>query len=506
MSDANVTAQGEQRPPLIERLSGAIALFGGLLLFCVAALVVVSVVGRWLSGTALASTFPWLGPVNGDFEMVQMATAVAVFSFPALLPGPPRQHRRRHLHQRAARARQRLHRCILGCRLCRHDGPADGLPGDGRDRALPQRPDHHAAAAHRLAGARVLRRALRLADVHGIGDGGHAHLGTRMSGVAIAALGFGAMLLLICRAHAGRAVHAGRRIHRLHPSVQLAGVLRLHEDQPLLSVRQLHPLRHPAVHPDGRACRARRHIHQPVPRRRGIRRAHAGRAGHGGDLGLHRVRRHLRLLGGDHGHLRPGGAARAAAATSYDDGFATGTIAVGGTLGILIPPSIILVVYAITTEQNIAKLFKAALIPGLHGGAVLYRCRSPGPFAAARRSRRRRQWRLAKSRASRCSASGRCCSWLCTRGRRHLRRQCSRRPKAAAVGAIAMLLVGLRPAVARAGREFSIASSRRRRPSAMIFIILLGLGGVRRLPRARRSCRQAPPNWSASLRCRPTPS
>lgn len=49
----------------------------------------------------------------------------------------------------------------------------------------------------------------------------------------------------------------------------------------------------------------------------------------------------------------------------YSKAFATGTIAVGGTLGILIPPSIILVVYAITTEQNIAKLFKAALIPGL---------------------------------------------------------------------------------------------------------------------------------------------
>ena len=49
----------------------------------------------------------------------------------------------------------------------------------------------------------------------------------------------------------------------------------------------------------------------------------------------------------------------------YDSGFATGTIAVGGTLGILIPPSIILVIYAITVEQNIAKLFMAALIPGL---------------------------------------------------------------------------------------------------------------------------------------------
>jgi C4-dicarboxylate transporter DctM subunit len=48
-----------------------------------------------------------------------------------------------------------------------------------------------------------------------------------------------------------------------------------------------------------------------------------------------------------------------------DAGFATGTIAVGGALGILIPPSVILVVYAISTEQNIARLFMAALVPGL---------------------------------------------------------------------------------------------------------------------------------------------
>ncbi len=53
----------------------------------------------------------------------------------------------------------------------------------------------------------------------------------------------------------------------------------------------------------------------------------------------------------------------------YDPGFATGTVAVGGTLGILIPPSVILVVYAISTEQNIAKLFMAAMIPGLMAAA-----------------------------------------------------------------------------------------------------------------------------------------
>ncbi|NBT50669.1 MAG: TRAP transporter large permease, partial [Marivivens sp.] len=49
----------------------------------------------------------------------------------------------------------------------------------------------------------------------------------------------------------------------------------------------------------------------------------------------------------------------------YAGGFSTATLAAGGTLGILIPPSLILVVYAILTEQNIAKLFLAAFIPGL---------------------------------------------------------------------------------------------------------------------------------------------
>ena len=49
----------------------------------------------------------------------------------------------------------------------------------------------------------------------------------------------------------------------------------------------------------------------------------------------------------------------------YDGGFATATLAAGGTLGILIPPSVVLVIYAIIAEQNIAKLFAAAMIPGL---------------------------------------------------------------------------------------------------------------------------------------------
>ena len=46
-------------------------------------------------------------------------------------------------------------------------------------------------------------------------------------------------------------------------------------------------------------------------------------------------------------------------------GLSTATLATGGTLGILIPPSVPLVVYAILTEQNIAKLFAAAMVPGI---------------------------------------------------------------------------------------------------------------------------------------------
>jgi tripartite ATP-independent transporter DctM subunit len=49
----------------------------------------------------------------------------------------------------------------------------------------------------------------------------------------------------------------------------------------------------------------------------------------------------------------------------YSGRLATGTLAAGGTLGIQLPPSVVLVIYAILTEQNISKLFAAAVIPGI---------------------------------------------------------------------------------------------------------------------------------------------
>jgi tripartite ATP-independent transporter DctM subunit len=55
----------------------------------------------------------------------------------------------------------------------------------------------------------------------------------------------------------------------------------------------------------------------------------------------------------------------------YKDTLAAGSIAAGGTLGILIPPSVIMVIYGIMTETNIGKLFIAGILPGLVATALL---------------------------------------------------------------------------------------------------------------------------------------
>jgi len=50
---------------------------------------------------------------------------------------------------------------------------------------------------------------------------------------------------------------------------------------------------------------------------------------------------------------------------NYDDGLAAGVIAAGGSLGILVPPSVIFIIYGIMTEQSIGKLFMAGVLPGI---------------------------------------------------------------------------------------------------------------------------------------------
>src|SRR5438045_6651805 len=55
----------------------------------------------------------------------------------------------------------------------------------------------------------------------------------------------------------------------------------------------------------------------------------------------------------------------------YSDRLAAGVVAGGGTLGIMIPPSTIMVIYGIFTETNIGKLFAAGIIPGIIGAILL---------------------------------------------------------------------------------------------------------------------------------------
>src|SRR3954464_14656271 len=55
----------------------------------------------------------------------------------------------------------------------------------------------------------------------------------------------------------------------------------------------------------------------------------------------------------------------------YSDRLATGAIAAGGTLGILIPPSTIMVIYGIMTGTSIGKLFAAGVLPGILGAFLL---------------------------------------------------------------------------------------------------------------------------------------
>ncbi len=56
---------------------------------------------------------------------------------------------------------------------------------------------------------------------------------------------------------------------------------------------------------------------------------------------------------------------------NYPESFLLGTLAGSGTLGLLIPPSIILIIYGVTVEESIAKLFVAGIIPGI-GLAILF--------------------------------------------------------------------------------------------------------------------------------------
>ncbi len=82
----------------------------------------------------------------------------------------------------------------------------------------------------------------------------------------------------------------------------------------------------------------------------------------------------------------------------YSDTLSTGVIASGGTLGIMIPPSTIMVIYGIVTQTNIGKLFAAGVIPGLITAALfsvvifLMTLRNPKHAPAGERSSWPERW------------------------------------------------------------------------------------------------------------------
>jgi tripartite ATP-independent transporter DctM subunit len=86
----------------------------------------------------------------------------------------------------------------------------------------------------------------------------------------------------------------------------------------------------------------------------------------------------------------------------YSDTLATGAIASGGTLGIMIPPSTILVLYGVFTETNIGALFAAGILPGILGalllcGAVQYvTLRDPKAGPPGERSDWKERWQATK--------------------------------------------------------------------------------------------------------------
>jgi tripartite ATP-independent transporter DctM subunit len=90
----------------------------------------------------------------------------------------------------------------------------------------------------------------------------------------------------------------------------------------------------------------------------------------------------------------------------YSDGLAAASIAAGGTLGILIPPSVILIIYAVLTEQSVRDLFAAGFIPGLMG-ILLYIMatrfvvwRNPKAGPCGDKLSRRERWQALRSVSS----------------------------------------------------------------------------------------------------------
>jgi len=80
----------------------------------------------------------------------------------------------------------------------------------------------------------------------------------------------------------------------------------------------------------------------------------------------------------------------------YSNSFSVGSIVCAGSLGILIPPSIVLIVYGVTVDQSIGKLFMAGVVPGIFLGGMLmlvtYFAAVKGGFKKTQRASAKEMW------------------------------------------------------------------------------------------------------------------
>ncbi len=86
----------------------------------------------------------------------------------------------------------------------------------------------------------------------------------------------------------------------------------------------------------------------------------------------------------------------------YKRSFATGIVAASGTMGIMIPPSVALIIYGIVTEQSIPRLFLAGVLPGIMEGAlyiswIIYYSKKMGYGGEPRKSLKETVWVLTKA-------------------------------------------------------------------------------------------------------------
>ncbi len=147
-------------------------------------------------------------------------------------------------------------------------------------------------------------------------------------------------------------------------SVRLAG------DQAVRDLRGLHPAGDPVLPASGAFMTTGGVARRLIDFRQCLRRAYPRRPGDRCGACLHAVRRAVRFVAGDSGGGRLDRCGRHGP-LRLSSAFGAGIICNAGTLGILIPPSIVMVVYAAATETSVGKLFVAGVVPGLLLGVIL---------------------------------------------------------------------------------------------------------------------------------------